>query len=227
MGKRVRWIRRPDAAIEIVGVVRAVRHRGIDQAPRETVYRPHTQYARRSMVIVGRTKGTLEAGSAARLVAAAVHAVDPDQPIADVRTLDSLVAQSLAQPGFGAGLGAALGLLALSLTAVGVYGLFAFAVAQRTREMGLRLALGSTPGGVVRLILGEGAVVAAAGLAAGLAGALGAVRWIRSLLPETMAPDAATFVLAAAVMLGAALLACWIPARRASRLDPATVLRSE
>jgi predicted permease len=227
IGQRIRWIRRPDAAIEIVGVVRAVRHRGLDQPAQATVYRPHTQYARNTMVIVGRAVPGADAGSAARLVAAAVQSIDPDQPIADVRTLDSLVTLSLAQPGFGASLGAALGILALALTAVGVYGLFAFAVTQRTREMGLRLALGATPQGVLRLVMVEGTFVAAGGVAAGLAGAALAARWIRSLLPETTPPGVAMFAVAAAVTLAAALLACWIPARRAAALDPASVLRSE
>ena len=227
LGQRMRWIRRPDADVEIVGVVRGVRHRGLDQPVEATVYRPHTQYARSTMVIVARAHDGLDAAGAARLVAAAVQSVDPDQPVADVRTLDSLLARSLAQPGFGAGLGGALGILALSLTAVGVYGLFAFAVAQRTRELGLRLALGATPRGVVRLILGEAALVALAGLAPGLAGALLAMQWIRSLLPGTVPSDSGTLVLAAAITLSAALAACWIPARRAARLDPSIVLRSE
>ena len=225
IGQRIRWIRRPGDAIEIVGVVRAVRHRGFEQPARETVYRPTTQYSRNTMFVVAATAG--DASRSAGAVAAAVGAVDPDQPVADVATIDDLVDRSLAQPGFGAAFGAALALLALGLAVVGVYGLFAFAVAGRTREIGVRLALGATSSRVVRLIVAEGAAVAGAGLAAGLSGAVIAARWIRTVLPGALPIDLSTIAVAGGVMLAAALAACWLPARRAGRLDPASVIRSE
>jgi ABC-type antimicrobial peptide transport system permease subunit len=113
------------------------------------------------------------------------------------------------------------------LAAVGVYGLFACAVAQRTREMGVRLALGATAAALVRLVLMEGAIVGVAGLTAGLSAAFAAAEWVRSVLPGASRPDLTIFASAAAVLLAAALAACWIPARRAGRADPADVLRAE
>jgi putative ABC transport system permease protein len=156
-----------------------------------------------------------------------VHAVDPDQPVADLVAMESLARRSLAQPGFGAGLAAALALLALALAGVGTYGIFACAVAQRTREMGVRLAIGAAPSAITRLVLLQGISVAGAGLVAGLSAAWLAMRWVHSTLPAAAPSDLMTFLVAAGVMLAAALAASWFPARRAGRLDPALILRSE
>jgi putative ABC transport system permease protein len=161
------------------------------------------------------------------VIVAAVHAVDRDQPVSDVTTLAALRGRSFAQAGFGAALGSALALLALALTAVGVYGLYAFAVAQRRREVGVRLAVGGTPGRVLRMILADGMKTAVAGLCLGLPSAVLAARWVRGSVPGVAAVDVDTLCVAAAVMLVVALLACWIPARRASRVDPSVVLRAD
>jgi putative ABC transport system permease protein len=225
IGQRIRWIRQPDVAIEIVGVAGSVRHRGIDQPACATVYRPHTQYARSTMYLVVRTHEG-QSVSAATL-SSAVISIDPNQPITDVATMEELRRRSFAAPGFGAALGSALALLALTLTAVGVYGVYAFAVGQRRREVGVRLAVGGTPSDIERLILTDGLKVAGIGLCAGLPGAVLAARWIRGFVPGAAASDAATLVAAALVTLVVALAACWIPARRASRVDPTVVLRAE
>jgi putative ABC transport system permease protein len=225
IGRRIRWIRQPDVAIEIVGVVAAVRHRGIDQPARATIYRPHTQYPRSTMYLVARTHDGYQLSQAA--LSAAVTSVDPNQPITEVTTMDALRTRSFAAPGFGAALGSALAMLALTLTAVGVYGVYAFTVGQRRRELGVRLAVGGTPARIERLILKDALQVAVIGLSAGLPTAIVAARWVRGFVPGAAATDPATLAAAAILAIAVALAACWIPARRASRVDPTVVLRAE
>jgi putative ABC transport system permease protein len=227
IGRRIRWIRRLDRPIEIVGILGAVRHRGVEDTPRETVYLPHTQYTRSTMFVIARTASAAEALVDARAVAAAVQQADPEQPIAELRTLDDLRARSLARPGFGAALGGLLAALALGMTSVGVFGLCAFAVAQRRRELGIRLALGATPREVLRMILSEAGAVATAGTAAGLAGGVAAARVTHAALPGPFAPEPAVLAVAGAVTFAAAVTACWLPARRAAAVDPADVLRAD
>jgi putative ABC transport system permease protein len=223
IGRRIRWIRQPDVAIEIVGVVGAIRHRGIDQPARATIYRPHTQYPRSTMYLVVRTHESYQPSEAA--LSAAVTSIDPNQPITDVTTMDALRRRSFAAPGFGAALGSALALLALTLTAVGVYGVYAFTVALRRREVGVRLAVGGTPARIGRLILKDALQMTLIGLSAGLPAAIVAARWVQGFVPGAAATDPATLVIAAILAIAVALAACWIPARRASRVDPTIVLR--
>jgi putative ABC transport system permease protein len=225
VGRRIRWIRQPDVPIEIVGVVRAVRHRGLDQEPVETVYRPHAQYPRGSMYLTVRVAGEPTAWSGS--VAAAVHRVDPSQLVADVAPLSALERRSIAQPGLGALVGGLLGTLALVMTAVGVYGLFAFAVAQRRREMAIRLAVGATPGGIVRLIARDGARIVGLGLAMGLPVAFVAAQLLGSLMPAVAATGQGPFLYGAGLVIVVAAIACGVPARRASRIEPNAVLRAE
>lgn len=225
IGQRIRWIRQPDVAIEVVGVVGSVRHRGLDQPGRATIYRPHTQYARNTMYLVVRTGDHRQLSEGA--LSNAVTSIDANQPIMHVTTMEGLKRRSFAAPEFGAALGSALALLALTLTAVGVYGMYAFAVGQRRREVGVRLAVGGTPAQIERLILMDGLKMAAAGLCAGLPAAIVAARWIRGFVPGAAATDPVTLGLAALLTLAVALAACWIPARRASRVGPSVVLRAE
>ncbi len=224
LGQRIRWFRQPDVPIEVVGVVESVRHDGISQPPKPTVYRPHAQYVRLTMYLVVRNAGT-SAVRAADL-AAAVRAVDPAQPIAEAATMAALRTRSLAAPGFGAALGSALALMAALLTAVGIFGLHAFSVQQRRREIAVRLAVGGTPRAVKRGVLMESVVVAAAGAVAGLGAAFVVLGWIRGVL-DLGTPDAALMALTVAGMIAVALIACWVPARRAARTDPAEALRAE
>lgn len=225
VGKRIRWIRQSDRPIEVVGVVAGIRHKGLEAPPRETVYRPHAQYARNTMVFVVRG-----AGDAARLahpVLAAIREVDADQPVADVTTMDALMQRSLAQPGFATGLAATLAAMALMLTVVGTYGLSSYAVAQRQREIGIRLALGARPGGVIRMILGEGVRSAAMGLALGLPLAIVAARTVSAKLTGAAPADPLLVIIVAIALVITIAAACWIPARRASRVSPSEPLRSE
>jgi len=225
IGQHLRWIRQPDTSIEIVGVVRGVRHRSLAEDPQPTVYRPIAQYARRAMFLVAQTEG--DPASIARPLAAAVRDVDPNQPVSNLDPMPALTAQSLAQPGFGAALGSAVALLALVLATVGVYGVLAYAQAQRRREVGVRLALGSTPSGIVALVVRDGVRLACLGLLAGLPLAALAARWTAAKLPGIASADAFILIAAAAVTFGAALAASWLPAWRSSRVDPAAVLRAD
>ena len=225
VGKRIYWMRQPDVPLEIVGVVSAVRHRGLEVPARETVYRPHLEYPRSTMSLVVRSDG--DAALLSQTVLAAIHAVDPDQPVADVLTMESLVRRSLAQPGFSTGLAATLALIALALTIVGTYGLSSYSVTERQREIGIRLALGAEPGGIIRMILGDGLGYALAGLAIGLPLAFLAARAVSSRLSGAGPADPFLLLMVATALLVTISAACWLPARRAARLSPSEPLRAE
>jgi len=224
IGMRVRWIRSPADPIEIVGVAGDVRHRGPAEPMRETVYRPAAQYARSSMTFVVRAAN---AQALAGPAVAAVREIDPSQPVADVRPLASVVADATAKPRLGAVLGLALGLVALIVSIVGVYGVINHGVAQRVREFAVRMALGARPRSILAMVLREGLGVTVAGLAAGLALGPAAGRALGSALYGTGAADWRAYAASAAVLALAAAAACYLPARRASRSDPMAVLRSE
>jgi putative ABC transport system permease protein len=141
--------------------------------------------------------------------------------------MDEAIAQSVAQPRFYTFLLGAFAAVALLLATLGVYGVIAYAVSQRTREFGIRIALGATAGDVSRVVVGHGVVLALIGMAIGIAAALVTTRAIRSLLFDTPAMDPITFVGVAVVLSGAAILASWLPARRAARVDPVIAMRAE
>lgn len=225
VGQRIRWFRQPDVELEVVGVARPVRHASLDRTPRPTVYRPHAQYARGTMYLVARSAGSGIVPPS--VIEQSVRAVDPDQPVSEPATMAALARRSLARPGFGASLGAVLAAAALLLVAVGVYGLVAFAVRRRTREFGVRLAVGATPRSIVRLVVADVARVAVPGAALGLILAAAGMQRLRSLATEVAAPDAATFAIAAGVVVAMALLACGVPSRRASRIEPLAAFKSE
>jgi putative ABC transport system permease protein len=177
------------------------------------------------MFIIVRTAGDPLAFAGS--VAAAMQRVDPDQPLAEVTSMDSLAARSLATPGFGAALAIGFAAIALLLTMVGMYGLFAWTVTQRRREIGVRLALGGQPHAIVATFMRDGLTIAAAGLIAGLSVAFIVSRAARSLLPTSGSLDLVTAAITAAIVLCAISCACWIPARRASRISPMASLSAE
>jgi putative ABC transport system permease protein len=158
---------------------------------------------------------------------AAIHAVDPSLGISDVATMEQVLADSTSDRRLNMLLFALLGGLALTLATVGVYGVVAYSVSQRTHEIGVRMAIGAKPGDVVRMVLNEGGRLAVAGVALGSVVALAGARLIRGLLFEVSATDPATFAAVAVGLLGVALLASYIPARRATRVDPMIALRGE
>jgi putative ABC transport system permease protein len=153
--------------------------------------------------------------------------LDKDLPLARVRTMDDLMADSVASPRFRTTLVAIFAFVGLTMAAVGIHGVMAYAVAERTHEIGLRVALGATARDVMRLVLGEALVLAAAGLVAGLAGAVAASRLIGALLFGVAPTDPATFAAISAVIVGTAVAASYVPARRAMRVDPMAALRHD
>jgi putative ABC transport system permease protein len=157
----------------------------------------------------------------------AVWSIDPNQPIADVSTMEQIVADSIAQPRLSMLMMGLFGALALILAAVGIYGLLSYAVTQRTQEMGIRMALGARVKDVLGLILKQGMMLVLIGEVFGLVGAFALTRLIRTLLFGVTPTDATTFVVVSAVLTGVALLACYFPARRATKVDPLVALRYE
>jgi putative ABC transport system permease protein len=209
----------------IVGVVGDVHSSSLTAAPRPQFYLPHTQWNRSGMTIV--MKSPL---AQAELIAAAkanVKALDPALPVTKVRTMESVLSTATVGPRFSALLLAIFAGLALLLALIGIYGCVAWAVGQRTPEIGLRMALGAQPFDLLRLIVGQGIKPVLIGLALGLTGAGALTRLMRGLLFGVSATDPVTFVVIATSLLVVTLLACWIPARRATKVDPMTALRSE
>jgi len=154
-----------------------------------------------------------------------VQAIDAEQPIADVRTMDQWVSQSLQNRRTPMALLAVFGVVALVLSAIGIYGIVAFGVTQRVREFGIRHALGADSGSILSLVLAEGLRTAGVGIVIGLLGALALTRSLQSLLFGVTAHDPLVFAGVAAVLLAVALAACYVPARRATRVDPMVALR--
>jgi putative ABC transport system permease protein len=156
-----------------------------------------------------------------------VKQLDPDLPIGDVRTIEQIIERSTGEPRFRSYLIAGFALLAVVLAAVGVYGLISFTVTQRVPEIGVRLALGASPGQVFAQVIGQGLRLAVIGVVLGLIAAAAATRLLQGLLFNTNATDPVVYGSLAALLLAMAALACYVPARRAMRVDPMTALRSE
>jgi putative ABC transport system permease protein len=208
---------------EIVGVVGHVRKYGLDGRIKEQYYVPAPQLPRRSMFLVLRTAG--DPGSVAAAARAAVRDLDADLPLFQVRTMERVVEETLVGRRFAMLLMSLFAALALLLAAVGLYGVISCSVAQRTREIGIRMALGARGGDVVRMVVRRGLALAAIGLALGLAAALAVTRLLSSLLFSVRPTDPLTFVSLAALLLAVAGVASFLPARRAARVDPIEALR--
>jgi putative ABC transport system permease protein len=209
----------------IVGVVGDVKYRGLNEEAQPTLYTPFAQTPFMWLYVMVRTPAALD--STARMLRAAVPAVHPSLTVANVRTMDDVVAQSVAVPRFNMLLLASFAGLALLLAAVGIYGVIGYSVAQRTHEIGVRMALGAERLDVLKLVLVEGVLVAAAGVALGLAGAAMLSQAMRTLLFGVTARDPITFAAGGAILLAVALFASYIPALRATRVQPVAALRAE
>jgi putative ABC transport system permease protein len=216
--ENVRWL-------TIVGVAADARRSGLDTGPRPELYAPHAQAPAADMTLAVRTAG--DPMMLAGPVRAAVAELDPELPLARVATLDGLVGASVAERRFHMLLLAVFSALALMLAAIGIYGVVTYLVSQRAREFGVRLALGAQRRDVLRMVLGEGARITAAGAVLGLVGALATTRVLAALLYEISPTDAPTFAAVTAVLVAVALAACYLPARRATRIDPVVSLRAE
>jgi putative ABC transport system permease protein len=177
------------------------------------------------MDVAVRTQGRPEDAIAA--IRGKVRALDPELPVATVRTMEDWVANNAAQPRFNSVLFAAFAAVALLIAAIGIYGVLSYSVNQRTREIGVRMALGASRAEVLRLIVGEGMRMGAAGIAIGLAGAFALSRALSSLLFNVQARDPLTFAAVALTLLAIAFAACYLPARRATAIEPVIALRDE
>jgi putative ABC transport system permease protein len=207
-----------------------VKHYGLDVEGREQIYFPHSQplygvFVPRDMTLAVRT--SLDPASVTNAVREQVFAIDRDLPLYSIATMDQLISTSVAQPRLNLSLLVAFAALALILSAVGVYGVMAYAVTQRTHEIGIRMALGALPADVLMQVLAEGGRLAAFGVALGLVAALALTRLMASLLFGVKPTDQLTFAAVAAMLVCVALAACYIPARRATRVDPIIALRYE
>jgi putative ABC transport system permease protein len=212
-------------AREIVGVIGSVKHHGFSREPRPEMVLPNRQFQLGGMTIVARSR--IEPTVLGATITRAVHAIDPELPVSRVRTMEEFQSASVAQPRFTALLLAGFALVAMLLALVGVYGVMAYVVSQRTREIGVRIALGAERQDVVWMVVRHGVLLAGIGIAIGLAGAAAGTRLMEQLLFGVSATDPLTF-LAAAVALGlASIAATCIPALRAARVAPVTALRCE
>lgn len=226
IGKSITFGGGPDATyLTIVGVTADVRLESLAAPVYPAVYVPFAQLPQRSMSIAMRTTG--DPSSMLPLVRREVRAIETDVPVYDAATMDQRLSQSLSAPRTASSLVGGFAVLAMGLALAGLYGVIAYSVAQRTRELGVRMALGATRRDVVLLVLRQGMAPAVAGVAAGLALAFALTRTLGSLLYGVAPHDALTFALAAVSLLILAGLACAIPARSASRLNPVTALRLE
>jgi predicted permease len=226
LGRRIAMPWGDTLVAEVVGVVADVRHEGPGTASRSKLYWDHRQFADFSfMTVVVRTTG--DPASVLPAVRREIRALDPDLPMYNVRTMESYLSDSVARNRFALLAFAAFAAVALVLSVVGVYGVLSYAVSLRTREIGIRVALGAGGEAIGGMVLRQGAIVAVAGLLLGLAGAFVLTRFLGSLLYGITPTDPLTLGLVTSLLLGTALAASWIPARRAASTDPASVLRGE
>jgi putative ABC transport system permease protein len=209
---------------EIVGIVRDVKLGSLSEHPKPASFIPYNLLPLGDAFAV-RTTSPLP--TVARAIRNELRAIDPNVPLYELGTMDEAVSQTIAQPRFYTILLGAFAAVALLLATLGVYGVIAYAVSQRTREFGIRIALGATTGEVSRVVLRRGIVLALTGMAVGVAAALVMTRAIRSLLFDVPAVDPITFIGVVVVLSGAAILASWLPARRAARVDPVIAMRAE
>ena len=222
VGRRIK-VGRDGGWMTVVGVTGDIRHLGPARPPRPEFYRPHAQQSFSFMAFVIRTQG--EPHAVVPAIRAAVRRLDVRQPISDVKTMEEHLARALSRPRFMSTLLAAFGALALVLAIVGIYGVMAYAVAQRTREIAIRTALGAHGRDVARMVLAKAAWLAALGVSTGLAAAFALSRVLAGLLFGVEATDPATYIAVAGILSAVALLAAAVPARRAARIDGAQVLR--
>jgi predicted permease len=218
--------------MEIVGVVADVKHFGLAQSSEPEVFVPlpqatlmHWQWLERSMIVLARTSGEPEAAAGA--IREAVWTVDDQLPLYNVRSMEQLRAEATGDERVGLVLLGTFGAMALVLATIGVYGVMSFMVGGRSREIGIRLALGADPGDVLRMVLRHGARLTAAGVFIGLIAAFALTRVMQGVLFETPPTDPVTFATFGTVIALAAMLACFVPARRATRVDPVSALRAE
>lgn len=230
IGKRIElgWGRGPGtprAGGEVVGIVGDVKELGLAEDFPAEIYLPMRQWPLRGMTIVART--AVPPLSLAQEATRAVHKIDANLPVAKIRTVESILHESIAQPRFYMVLLATFASVALVLAALGIFGVMSYTVSQRTREIGIRIALGAHGGSVVSMVVRQAMRLAITGLALGLIAALALSRTLTTLLFNLSPTDPLTFVVVATVLATVAFVASYIPARRAARVDPMVALRIE
>src|SRR5829696_443278 len=234
IGKRISQSSSGSPSYEIVGVVRHVEQYNLDgQASRPPQFylnfnqlpldRLPTQVRRINLL----TRTDVEPSSLVSAVREQIAALNKDQAVFNVRTMEEIVGQSIAPRRFSMVLLGVFAIVALALASIGIYGMMSYAVAQRTREIGLRMTLGAQSGNVLRLVIGHGMKLALAGVGLGLVASLALTRTMKNLLFGVSATDPLTFTGIALLLALVALLACWVPARRAAKVDPMVALRYE
>jgi putative ABC transport system permease protein len=226
VGKRIQFVGGPNAAWStIVGVIGNVRHLGLDVEPRPEVYLHYLTSPPTGPVI------TLSAAGAPDALVAAVRneirALDPNVPVSALNTMQQVIARSVAPRRFNLSLFGAFAVVALLLALAGIYSVMSYTVAQRTHEIGLRMALGANARDVLRLVIGQGMKLALAGVLLGLAGAFALTRLMKTLLFGVSPTDPLTFTGIACLLAFVSLVACWVPARRATKVDPLIALRCD
>jgi predicted permease len=225
IGKRISFAGSQGPFREIVGVAKDGKYFNIGEDPRSFVYSPIMQDYNSSGTLIVRTEGDPSPMIAA--VRNEVRNLDPNLPIFDVKSIDEHMSLSLFPPRIAAGILGGFGALALILAGIGVYGVTAYSVAQRTRDIGIRMALGARSGQVLRLVLSEGFRLAGVGVLIGLGVAFALTGFAQSVLYGVSATDPATFLGISLLLAAVSLAACLVPARRASRVDPIRALRTE
>lgn len=225
IGKRIGWGCEKELCRTIVGVVQDTRQIEIIQPPRPEIYVPYLVAPVRRVTLMAKTSG--DPRSLIGSISSQVSLLDKDLPISDVKTLEQRVSESVAQQRSMMFLFGAFAVLALILAAVGIYGVMSYTVSQRLREIGIRMALGAGSSNILRLVIGQGMVITVIGLALGIGGAYALTRLMESLLFNVSTTDTFTFIAIPVVLLLSALAACYIPARRAAKVDPCRVMRYE
>jgi putative ABC transport system permease protein len=227
LGKRIHVSIGPPGGreYEIVGVVGDIKMTSLEEETRPAVYLPHTQLAIGPMTFVVRTD--VAPLSLVPTVGRAVREIDAELPLGDVQTMEEVIDATLARPRVTTVLLTVFAFMALVMAAVGVYGVMAFSVSQRTREIGVRMALGATERLVFRLVVGSALRLVAIGVAAGVALAVALSRFLETVLYETPPLDPGTFAVTTAVLVAVAVLASFVPARRGTRVAPVEALRAE
>jgi putative ABC transport system permease protein len=223
LGKYIRMDLPDQKPSQIIGIVGDVRHRGLDGDLRQTVYFPSLRLGYSNLVI----RTATDPASLAAALRKQVTALDPNQPVTNVKMMERWVSESVAQPRFRTYLLGGFSALALILAVVGIYGVMSYAATQRTHEIGIRVALGAQPRDVLTLVLARGLKLAILGVVFGLSAAVALTRWMESFLFAVSPTDPLTFGVTALGLLCVALLACWIPARRATKVDSMVALRHE